>query len=136
MTTRLESSGANAGAALQTALTKISDRPVPLLTQTFYEAPVGEPVAFEIEVPYSQIGVRYVQVSYAPDVAPDGTVRQPILNASGGSCAQAVENTFRQCQIAAETGVQHELQRSLLRKFRRRGRGWLRWHRARRCRER
>lgn len=46
-------SDANAGAALQTALTKISDRPVPLLTQTFYEAPVGEPVAFDASPSYS-----------------------------------------------------------------------------------
>jgi PAS domain S-box-containing protein len=35
----------------------------------------GEQVAFEIEVPYTRIGMRYIQASYTPDKAPDGTVR-------------------------------------------------------------
>lgn len=35
----------------------------------------GETVSFEMSVPYDQIGLRYVQVSYAPEFGPDGSVR-------------------------------------------------------------
>ena len=39
------------------------------------EVMAGESVAFEMEVPYRDIGVRYVQASYSPDLGPDGAVR-------------------------------------------------------------
>jgi len=35
----------------------------------------GETAAFEAEIPYEQLGRRYMQVVYAPDTAEDGTVR-------------------------------------------------------------
>jgi len=46
-------SGSDASTALETALTKISRRPVPLLTQTFFEAPAGQPVHFDASPSYS-----------------------------------------------------------------------------------
>ncbi|HUR57488.1 MAG TPA: PAS domain S-box protein [Opitutaceae bacterium] len=35
----------------------------------------GEPVQFEIDVPYDQLGLRHMRVSYAPDFAEDRSVR-------------------------------------------------------------
>ena len=68
----------------------------------------GEKVAFELELPYHQLGMRYVQASYTPEIGSDGMVRgflAAIVDMTERRHAEvALLRTEERLRIATRTG--------------------------------
>lgn len=58
----------------------------------------GQTVEFEGEVPYRDLGKRYMRVSYVPDFAPDGTVRGWLAAVTDFSDRRRMEEALRESE--------------------------------------
>jgi PAS domain S-box-containing protein len=69
----------------------------------------GEPLEYEVEVPFRDLGKRYMHVSYVPDVAEDGTVRGWLSAIADLTDRRHMEDALRESE-AALRAAQVELQ--------------------------
>lgn len=67
----------------------------------------GQPVQFELEVPYAKLGRRYIRASYAPDVDADGTVRGYLSAVSDITERRAMEHAVQQSEERFRALAQH-----------------------------
>lgn len=58
----------------------------------------GETFSFEAEIPYEQIGPRFMRAAYTPDIAEDGTVRGYLCAITDLSDRRAMEEELRRAQ--------------------------------------
>ncbi len=61
----------------------------------------GESVRFDLPIPYSTTGVRFVQCAYAPERGPDGAVTGFLVSAVDITARWEVEEATRQAEAAA-----------------------------------